>query len=257
MFSRHLLWPRTDIPALSPLHCLGEKKGLSRSIEQAFSTGGVNGDDNENRDLPTGENERAHLLEALQTFAAGVGGEDGLSVQRLVRLTTGLARCADGEAREAAERCQVTDRSCACFCQDGTFCRDVAPPCLTPKDLTQISLSPRLMPFHLARKAFSLSFMPDACLEPPTSRRVETLKARVRNVRQEENKKRTMLCPTFVVLIRRAPEPMPPSLNAFCTLSALDPSSYAIGLRAGLGHPGSPRQASIRKGSRQPTTCLR
>ena len=44
---------------------------------------------------------------SLQAFASVVAGKDGLSDARLVRLGAELARCADGEFSEAAQRCQV------------------------------------------------------------------------------------------------------------------------------------------------------
>lgn len=65
--------------------------------------------------------EGSHLLggsggvqRALETFATSVGGEGGLSGPRLLQLASGLARCADGDFREAAGKCQVTGVNVGC-----------------------------------------------------------------------------------------------------------------------------------------------
>lgn len=59
------------------------------------------------------------VTDSLQAFAAMVAGSDGLSDARLVRLGAELARCADGEFREAAHKCQV-----GCDCLSRLVCAE-------------------------------------------------------------------------------------------------------------------------------------
>lgn len=48
-----------------------------------------------------------NALRDLEAFVKVAGGPEGLSRDRLILLTDGLARCADRELRATAEKCQV------------------------------------------------------------------------------------------------------------------------------------------------------
>lgn len=43
----------------------------------------------------------------MSEFGASVGRQEGLPADRLVKLAAGLARCADKDLLEEAEKCQV------------------------------------------------------------------------------------------------------------------------------------------------------